>query len=129
MGRLQRQVRLTLFIFDLDLFTLLASDVGGRAGAGGIYAGRGVANRAAESGIHRECGTTGRHRFIFLIRYQQRFNAQHVYVHGISVTGGGNLVLRQNPRLSPITPTAPPTLRSLKRFSKPNQIASPNRKL
>ena len=71
MGRLQRQVRLTLFIFDLDLFTLLASDVGGRAGAGGIYAGRGVANRAAESGIHRECGTTGRHRFIFLIQYQQ----------------------------------------------------------
>lgn len=67
---------------------------GGRAGHGGKYFARGMANQNSEPGVATACGSKGRkHRFKVLIPRSAiaKYGNKGLHIHGISSIGSGNL--------------------------------------
>lgn len=66
---------------------------GGPAGTGN-YVNATTANLPNEPAVNAVCGAAGNHRFqIEIGNYQAQNIAKTIYVHGISITGGGNLTI------------------------------------
>lgn len=68
--------------------------VGGAAGSG-VYALTGNANLASDSAISKSCQSNGKHRFRIPLDYgvRQAHGGKSIHVHGISPSGGPNLVI------------------------------------